>query len=301
MSEPEPCIVHAVIVVHDRYDRLAIAITSLRAQTRPPDRIWVVDNTALDRRKDIPSVPTLARLTLDRNLGGAGGYALGVLSALGAGATHLLLLDDDGVLAHDDYIAVALAEQRSHRLDILAPVAIDETDSSRLCFPVKVHGVRSYAWADAEAQGLVFGPAHLFNGTFAPAQTFIRHGIPDLRLFIRGDEVDFLHRVLKAKGRVATSPRLRVTHPSAASEAKAIFGRWLMAIDPGTDIKRELTYRNRGYIFVTHRLYGTLMLDAVRYCCYFLIARRGDVRGLLNWFRLTWRGARSLLGPPQSE
>lgn len=34
---------------------------------------------------------------------------------------------------------------------------------------------------------------HLFNGLLIRAQAIFRIGLPDLRLFIRGDEIDFLH------------------------------------------------------------------------------------------------------------
>lgn len=295
---PEASRIHAVVVVHDRYLRLQAAVDSMARQSLPPERIWIVDNTPAARRRTIEGPASIGWIRSERNLGGAGGYAVGIASALAGGATHVLLIDDDGVLADDDYLATALAEAERGELDVLAPLAVDETDPTRLCFPCQTSRGRSYLVADAEGKGLSFGPAHLFNGAFVPAATFIRYGLPDLRLYLRGDEVDFLYRVLGGGGRVATSPKLRVTHPSGVPEAKEIFGGRLMAIDPGEGVKRELTFRNRGHIFRTHRMHLRLVLDAARYALYFLIVRRGDVAGYGEWLRLTWRGWRGRLGPP---
>lgn len=62
------------------------------------DHLIVVDNDPDDRVRDLTagqSVPS-TYLGSRRNLGGAGGFALGMLHALALGADWVWLADDDG-------------------------------------------------------------------------------------------------------------------------------------------------------------------------------------------------------------
>jgi GT2 family glycosyltransferase len=94
----------------------------VRTQTRPPDAIYVVDN-ASNNAGDVAGAG-LARpagaggdggggaelivLRSDTNLGGAGGFALGMARAFAAGHDWIWLLDDDA-LARPDALACLLA------------------------------------------------------------------------------------------------------------------------------------------------------------------------------------------------
>ena len=116
-------LVAAVLVTHNRPQLLLQALAALRAQTRPLDAIYVVDNgseppcapaaigaigasgatAASDpgRRHDV----TLVRS--DTNLGGAGGFALGMTRAFADGHDWIWLLDDDA-MARPDALAQLL-------------------------------------------------------------------------------------------------------------------------------------------------------------------------------------------------
>src|ERR1700752_2449020 len=82
--------VFAVVVTHRRPDELAKSLDVLSTQTRLPDHLIVVENDASqvgtgdtrgrDRVKGQPISNTY--LGSRRNLGGAGGFALGMLHAL---------------------------------------------------------------------------------------------------------------------------------------------------------------------------------------------------------------------------
>src|SRR5690606_16539980 len=83
MTTPAPSRVAAVIVAYNRAELLREALDALAAQTRPLDVVIVVDNASTD---DSPAVaaqhPLGVRLvTLERNTGGAGGFAAGLALA----------------------------------------------------------------------------------------------------------------------------------------------------------------------------------------------------------------------------
>jgi len=107
--------VAAVLVTHNRPQLLLQALAALRAQTRPLDAIYIVDNGS-----DPPCTPggtggigvpgrpdevTLLRSSV--NLGGAGGFAMGMAHAFAAGHDWIWLLDDDA-MARPDALAQLL-------------------------------------------------------------------------------------------------------------------------------------------------------------------------------------------------
>ena len=105
--------VYAVVVTHRRPDELAKSLDALTAQTRTPDHLVVVDNDDDERVRDLVAGQPIPSTYLGsrRNLGGAGGFALGMLHALAQGADWLWLADDDG-RPQDESTLAALARAK---------------------------------------------------------------------------------------------------------------------------------------------------------------------------------------------
>src|ERR1700739_3416740 len=78
--------VFAVVVTHRRPDELAKSLGGLSTKTRLPDHLIVVDNDGPGegRVRDLVAAQPISTTYLGsrRNLGGAGGFALGILHAL---------------------------------------------------------------------------------------------------------------------------------------------------------------------------------------------------------------------------
>jgi GT2 family glycosyltransferase len=94
--------VAAVVVTHHHPALLLQALAALQMQTHPLDAIYLVDNAG-----DAARLGPLAGVTIlrpDGNLGGAGGFALGMATAFEAGHDWIWLLDDDA-LARPDALA----------------------------------------------------------------------------------------------------------------------------------------------------------------------------------------------------
>lgn len=103
----------AVVVSHSRPDLLLKVVHALQEQTLPPDQILVVDNAS--------EVPAAVRLQGDKrvsiirsedNLGGAGGFALGIRQARLLGSDWIWLLDDDAIPQPDALGALVQAMPR---------------------------------------------------------------------------------------------------------------------------------------------------------------------------------------------
>ena len=111
MSADRPRRVTAVLVAYNRRDLLTHALDALAAQTRPVDEVLVLDNNSDDDSAAVAAAhPVGARvISLDRNTGGAGGFAAGIAAALDVPANvspeWVWLMDDDTIPTPD-----ALAE-----------------------------------------------------------------------------------------------------------------------------------------------------------------------------------------------
>ncbi|UQX11126.1 galactofuranosyltransferase GlfT1 [Candidatus Mycobacterium methanotrophicum] len=295
----------AVVVTHRRHDELAKSLDVLTTQSRLPDQLIVVDNDDDDRVRELVGaqpIPT-TYLPSRRNLGGAGGFALGILHALALGADWVWLADDDGHPQDSQVLATLLACAEKHRLAAVSPVVCNLDDPRRLAFPLR----RGLVWRrlvgelrTAEGQDLLPGIASLFNGALFAASTFESIGVPDLRLFVRGDEVELHRRLVRSGMAFGTCLTAVYLHPCGSAEFKPILAGRMHTQYPDDPTKRYFTYRNRGYLLSQPGLRKLLVQEWVRFGWFFLVSRR-DPQGLLEWLRLRRMGRRERFGRPENR
>ena len=289
-----------VVVTHRRVTELSLSLDVVTGQTRAPDHLIVVDNDFSDsadpRVRDLVTgqpVPS-TYLGSRRNLGGAGGFALGMLHALALGADWVWLADDDGRPADADVLATLMACAARHSLGEVSPMVCDIDDPSRLAFPLR----RGLVWRrrvdELRVDGsgdLLEGIASLFNGALLSAATVEAVGVPDLRLFVRGDEVEVHRRLVRSGIRFGTCLDTSYLHPCGSDEFKPILGGRMHTQYPDDVTKRFFTYRNRGYLLSQPGLRKLQVQEWVRFGWFFLVSKR-DPAGLREWVRLRRLGRR---------
>jgi rhamnopyranosyl-N-acetylglucosaminyl-diphospho-decaprenol beta-1,3/1,4-galactofuranosyltransferase len=295
--------VYVVVVTHRRRDQLAKSLDVLCGQTRVPDHVIVVDNDADERVRDLVAgqpVPA-TYLGARRNLGGAGGFALGMLQALAAGADWVWCADDDGHPQDSTVLANLLACAEQYGLAEVSPMVCNAEDPARLAFPLRrglVWRRRADELVTEPGQQLLAGIASLFNGALFAASTLAAVGVPDLRLFVRGDEVELHRRLVRSGLPFGTCLTASYLHPCGSEEFKPILAGTMHAQYPDNPVKRFFTYRNRGYLLSQPGLRKLLAQEWLRFGWFFLITRR-DPAGLAEWFRLRRLGRRERFGPPE--
>ena len=207
--------VAVVIVTFNRADLLTRMLDGLAAQTRVPDVVFVVDNASTDHTREIltarrehPDLP-LQVTHSEENLGGAGGFRLGVQMAYDAGHDRIWLVDDDVVpatdclevlLAADEPCVAAIREDR--RGQLVEKAALDFDLSNPLAMRPKRAAVDdTYATRSGMPERVELENVS-FEGFMLRREVVDRIGLPDASYFIFYDDVDFAVRARRAGYRI---------------------------------------------------------------------------------------------------
>jgi rhamnopyranosyl-N-acetylglucosaminyl-diphospho-decaprenol beta-1,3/1,4-galactofuranosyltransferase len=204
--------VAVVIVTFNRADLLGRMLDGLAAQTHPPDAVYIVDNASEDHTQDVLAQPRDLPLQItrtDENLGGAGGFHLGVRQAYDAGHDRIWLMDDDVVPAPDclatlmavdeaclmavrEDLAGTLVEKAAIRFDLHNPFAI----RPKTAMVETTYVTRNSMPALAEIENVAF------EGFLVRREVIDEIGFPDPSYFIFYDDVDFAIRARRAGFRI---------------------------------------------------------------------------------------------------
>ncbi|RNE48220.1 glycosyltransferase [Corynebacterium alimapuense] len=291
----------AVIVTHKRVDLLRASLEQVVNQTHPVDWVVVVDNGCEDEVQSLVAELAGERavyLPSRTNLGGAGGFAYGFLTALALGADAIWCADDDGRPADEHVLSLLFDVAETHRLHEVSPVVCNINDSDRLAFPLRQGLVWRRKRAELEGDFLE-GIASLFNGALISAEAMEIIGVPDYRLFIRGDEVEYHRRLVRSGLSFGTALTTAYLHPDGSEEFKPILGGKMHTQYPDNESKRYFTYRNRGYIMSQPGMRKLLPQEYARFAWFFLIQRR-DLAGFREWLRLHHQGRKERFTRPTS-
>ena len=136
---------------------------------------------------------------------------------------------------------------------------------------------------------LLPGIAALFNGALFRASTLDVIGVPDLRLFIRGDEVEMHRRLVRSDLPFGTALGAVYLHPRADADDKPMLRGHLHARDPDDPVKRYYTFRNRGFLTAQPGMRRVGVAELPRFAWYFLVTKRSP-REFVRWLRLVRQG-----------
>lgn len=246
--------VTAVLVAYNREQLLREALEALAEQSRPVDRLVVVDNASDDgslevAQKLLEQWGERARLIpLTSNTGGAGGFTVGIAAALEEETDWVWVMDDDtvpspgalaGALAtHERYI-----ETGPDNLAVMGSRVI-WTDGED--HPMNTPKPKIRASEEERARATAAGAMEIrsisFVSAFLRASRMRELGLPIADYFLWNDDFEFSARLLRgARGLYA--PASIVTHKTVK--------RGSSDQDPGPRFYLEV--RNKLWVFRTSR------------------------------------------------
>ena len=204
--------VAVVVVTFNRADLLEQMLAGLGRLDRLPDAVIVVDNASTDRTPEVLAAATNPSLEVVRpaeNLGGAGGFHLGVRTAYERGFDRIWLMDDDVVpapdcltvlMAQDEACLMAVREDTSGRLVEKAATRFDLRNPfsirPKTAMVETVYRARDRMPRRVELQNVAF------EGFMVRREVVDAIGLPDPTFFIFYDDVDYAVRARRAGFRI---------------------------------------------------------------------------------------------------
>uniref|UniRef100_UPI003F6960D0 glycosyltransferase family 2 protein n=1 Tax=Marivivens donghaensis TaxID=1699413 RepID=UPI003F6960D0 len=188
-----------VIVTHNRAEKLAEVLQALRSQTRVPDVIYLIDNAFIDHTVEV--AVGVEYLRLPENIGGAGGFNMGMKRAYVDGADLVWVSDDD---AYPEPTAIAQLEQALDRFETdtgrRAPFAcswVKWTDGGHceMNTPAPVWDWPRFYASDAS---FFLVSACSFVSCLIPRWTIEAHGFPIADYFIWYDDAEYTQRLARS-------------------------------------------------------------------------------------------------------
>jgi GT2 family glycosyltransferase len=205
----------AVVVAYNRRDLLIEVLDALAVQSSPVAAIVVVDNASTDDTTAmvLDRFPGADLITVERNTGGAGGFAIGAARALARHSADLVWLMDDDTVPTDTALAELLASVGDDPLITIAGSRVVWTDGQD--HPMNTPRVKPFVGsrerAAAEARGALPVRSSSFVSMLVRADALRRHGLPIADYFIWNDDFEFSTRILR-RSRGLFVPKSVVVH-----------------------------------------------------------------------------------------
>lgn len=281
--------VAAVVVTFNRLELLKQCVDSLRAQTVYCD-ILIVDNASTDGTGQwVASQPDLAYQNTGSNLGGAGGFNLGMRWAVEAGCEYVWVMDDD-TLPKPDALEKLLEADRILKggYGWLSSVAL-WTDGSECKMNRQKLKKSYYDYSPLLKYGLVQAEQATFVSLFLRRETILRVGLPIKEFFIWGDDIEFTRRIAVREG----TPCFLAGGSQVVHATKNNKGSNIALDDPERIGRYFYAFRNEAYLYRQEGIKGRLFCFAKRRRDFLRIMRYGKpkLRRLGVLARGIWAGA----------
>lgn len=234
---PARQIIAALVVTHDRLERLRVTLSRLLAEDL--DHVLVFDNASGDGTRDYLggiNDPRLIAVHHPVNLGGAGGFARGLRQVVETlDPDWVVLMDDDGrpapgQIAHFrsldlrgwDALGAAVLTPGGQVCEMNRPYRNPFWRLPEFLRTLAGAGRRGFHLSDDD-YGPDGGPVEIdmtsFVGLFLSRASIARAGYPDERLFIYGDDQLYTLEMRRKGLRIGFLPEIRFEHDTGSIQS----------------------------------------------------------------------------------
>lgn len=254
----------AVVVTHNRLALLQGCLAAMRGQTRKLDEIIVVNNASTDGTTEWLAQQSDVTTVNQGNLGSGGGQYTGIKTAYEHDHTWIWCLDDDCWPAVNalEKLCDVFAKMPEGR--VFNSLVLDKDDNKKIAFGywlgrnVKDGTVGArYELVETlladTADNVLDGQPQFFNCSLLHRDVVAKIGFPLARLFIRGDEEEYLLRVQMQGFRTYTVTDSIAFHPNFDIRWVSLLGKNIL-YESMDSWKRY--YNARNAIFI-ERTYGS--------------------------------------------
>lgn len=190
----------AVVVTRDRRELLVQCLAAIAAQTRPPERIVVVDNASSDGTAELlrERYPEIEVVSLHTNEGGAGGFHEGLRAAHASGSEWIWLMDDDTLPEPSCLQALLDAAARVPASPLLSSKVVWTDGSLHPMNTPSLERDRTDVVVEAGERGLMALRTATFVSLLLRRSVIDSHGLPLRRYFLWSDDIEYTARILRS-------------------------------------------------------------------------------------------------------
>ncbi len=188
----------AVVVTYNRKTLLLQTLSALKMQTRPPNKIIVIDNASTDgtpnilEEKGFLDDAQVQYVRSDVNTGGAGGFRAGMARAMDEGADWIWVMDDD-VAPTPDCLQALLKYRDVSECIHPRKYFPDGTEYTSEQFHDILtggrYGIRNLSFKNGK--NVIFTNTATFEGMLVSRRLVDKIGLPDEKYFICEDDMLF--------------------------------------------------------------------------------------------------------------
>lgn len=197
--------VAAVVVTFNRLEKLKTVIASIEEQSHPVERLFVIDNASTDGTADylqgLRTTVPLTVVSMEKNSGGAGGFAEGMRRGYASGADHVWIMDDDCYPQPDALRALVSGfDGAVEELGDEVPFACSVVTFTDGAICEMNNPLPTWDWGRLLVKGQqnVMVTACSFVSVLIPRWAIARYGLPYAEYFIWFDDREYTLRLTRA-------------------------------------------------------------------------------------------------------
>lgn len=223
--------IFVVLVTYNRIDKLKKALASYDSQTCLPSDILVVDNKSTDEtpqfldewKNDSRLGIRKHVLTMDRNLGGAGGFRAGIQYALEQEVAEWLWVADDDAYPENNCLQIVAENVINDKYGNVACYCGTVCDKVIDCIDIehRRYNTRGLVRMPKRVQEEEYKKDHVFIeetsyvGSCYKVEALKKAGLPNDRMFIYFDDTEHSHRIVQ-QGKIVLLPSMKIVHDTGA-------------------------------------------------------------------------------------
>lgn len=242
--------VDCVVVTYNRLSLLKECLEALLNQEYPLNKIFVINNNSTDETASYLSrlsekYPTIVAVNLDKNVGGAGGFNVGLKFFMKkSDADYAWIMDDDTIPSKSALSNLMNKISNISNLGFLCSnVRWKDNTSARMNVPQAEED-----WNERADLGLIKVKSASFVSILFPRKVIEKVGFPITDFFIWGDDVEYTSRITKEGFEGYLSNDSIVEHKIKTNIATNI------VLEKDINRVKRYYYANRNYIYTNRKL-----------------------------------------------
>jgi len=244
----------AIIVTYNRKELLRNCIEALLNSSYPCD-LLVIDNNSTDGTKDhiqnFLNEESIIYHNTGENLGGAGGFQVGIKLAVQRKYSYIWLMDDDTIVHKDALEKLMEADQKlKGNYGFLSSIAYWK-DGSICNMNVQRVGIHKKIEEYKEITPIIMAT---FVSFFVKAETVMNVGLPIKEFFIWADDLEYSRRISRSMKCYAV-PDSIVEHHMESNEKVNV-----AKDSPDRMWRYDYLYRNEVYVYRREGIKGHIYL-----------------------------------------